>query len=193
MFSNEMLKYSHAEGADTSVGSIEAADVQPFPVEVTTCGNVTISPPACPSLPQSRPGPKWLSMSRGKALWIFPYHALPSLVQLVPGKLTMICCEVTPALWPLSEYEADYLLEKFSDLLCPAHVPDGQACATPLNPGTYGGDPPITVEIPEISDILAFFLGSGTYKAEATVMDAGGNPMTCLYVRIEVEVLKIKD
>ena len=43
MFSNEMLKYSHAEGADTSVGSIEAADVQPFPVEVKTGGNVTIS------------------------------------------------------------------------------------------------------------------------------------------------------
>ena len=43
IFSNKLLKYFHAEGADTSVGSIEAADVQPFPVEVKTGGNVTIS------------------------------------------------------------------------------------------------------------------------------------------------------
>ena len=46
-----------------------------------------------------------------------------------------------------SSYDADYLLTKFSDFLCPAHVPDGQTCATPLNPGTYGGDPPIVVEV----------------------------------------------
>ena len=44
-----------------------------------------------------------------------------------------------------SEYDADYLLNKFSDFLCPAHVPEGQACATPLNPGVYGGEPAIEV------------------------------------------------
>ena len=37
------MKYLHTEGADTSVGSIEAADVQPFPVEVKTGATVTIS------------------------------------------------------------------------------------------------------------------------------------------------------
>ena len=31
------------EGADSSVGSVDAADVQPFPVEVKTGGNVTIT------------------------------------------------------------------------------------------------------------------------------------------------------
>ena len=38
-----MLKYFHVEGADSSVGSVDAADVQPFPVEVKTGATVTIS------------------------------------------------------------------------------------------------------------------------------------------------------
>ena len=70
--------------------------------------------------------------------------------------------------------------------MCPAHVPEGQTCATPLMPGTYGGDPPVTVEIPGIPDVIGDLLASGTYYADATVMDAAGEEMTCLYVRIEV-------
>ena len=70
--------------------------------------------------------------------------------------------------------------------MCPAHVPEGQTCATPLMPGSYGGDPPLTVEIGEIPDLIAGFLASGTYYADATIMDAAGNQMTCIYVRIEV-------
>ena len=54
-----------------------------------------------------------------------------------------------------SSYDADYLLSKFSDFLCPDHFPEGQACATPLNPATYGGGDPISVTIPEIPDIIA--------------------------------------
>ena len=36
-------KLANPEGADTSVGTIDAADVQPFPVEVKTGATVTIS------------------------------------------------------------------------------------------------------------------------------------------------------
>ena len=39
----KILKYFPTEGADTSVGSIDNADVQPFPVEVKTGATVTIS------------------------------------------------------------------------------------------------------------------------------------------------------
>ena len=87
----------------------------------------------------------------------------------------------------ISEYEADYLLAKFSDFLCPTHVPEGQACATPLNPGVYGGEPPIEVVIPDIPDILADLIGSGTYYAEAEVKFADGSQMTCIYIRLQVE------
>ena len=86
-----------------------------------------------------------------------------------------------------SEYDADYLLNKFSDFLCPVHVPEGQACATPLNPGVYGGEPAIAVEIPAIPDILAELIGAGTYYAEAEVKFADGSQMTCIYIRLQVE------
>merc|ERR1719219_3292261 len=55
--------------------------------------------------------------------------------------LPIPCLEIEGMNIGSCSYDADYLLAKFSDFLCPAHVPDGQACATPLNPGTYGGDP----------------------------------------------------
>merc|ERR1712241_992975 len=83
------------------------------------------------------------------------------------------------------QYDADYLLAKFSDFLCPDHVPEGQACATPLMPGVYGGGEPIQVEIPAIPDILAELLASGTYYLGATV-DKPDGMMACLYVRVEV-------
>ena len=86
----------------------------------------------------------------------------------------------------LSEYDADYLLTKFSDFLCPAHVPEGQACATPLNPGVYGGEPAIEVEIPAIPDILAELVGAGTYYASASINNPDGSQMTCIYVRVEM-------
>ena len=44
----------------------------------------------------------------------------------------------------------------------------------------------MTVEIPEIPDLIAGFLASGTYYADATISYADGTMMTCLYVRIEV-------
>ena len=116
---------------------------------------------------------------------ICPFLALRSRDStLDPGKHTVTSSLSLTCL--LSSYDADYLLTKFSDFLCPAHVPDGQACATPLNPGTYGGDPPIEVVIPEIPDLIAGFLASGTYYADATISYADGTMMTCLYVRIEV-------
>ena len=89
-------------------------------------------------------------------------------------------------LFHFSTYNADDLLARFADFLCPAHVPDGQSCNLPLNPGTYGGDPPIEVTIPEIPDILAELVGAGTYYLGANVNLEDGSLMACLYVRVEV-------
>ena len=85
-----------------------------------------------------------------------------------------------------SEYDADYLLEKFSDFLCPAHVPEGQSCATPLNPGVYGGDPPIELVLPEIPDVIVDLVGAGPYSAEAKVLLPDGSEMTCIYIHVQL-------
>merc|ERR1712168_1714566 len=153
----DQLEYGSCDGADTSVGTIDAVDVQPFPVEVKTGATVTIS--ATVTL---------------------------NIVKEGLVDLPIPCLEIDGLHIGSCSYDADYLITKFSDFLCPAHVPDGQACATPLNPGTYGGDPPIEVVIPEIPDLIAGFLASGTYYADATITNPDGTQMTCLYVRIEV-------
>jgi len=165
----DQLEYGFCEGADTSVGSIDNADVQPFPVEIKTGASVTIS--------------ATLTLAAE-----VPVGATVSLNIIKEGivDLPIPCLEIEGLHIGSCTYDADYLLTKFSDFLCPAHVPDGQTCATPLMPGTYGGDPPVTVEIPEIPDLIAGFLASGTYYADATINYADGTMMTCLYVRIEV-------
>jgi len=107
---------------------------------------------------------------------------------LIP--LPIPCLELEGEEGPINvgscEYDADYLLNKFSDFLCPAHVPEGQTCATPLSPGVYGGEPAIEVEIPAIPDILAELIGAGTYYAAASINNPDGSQMTCIYVRVEV-------
>ena len=116
---------------------------------------------------------------------ICPFLALRSRDStLDPGKPTLTSFLSLTCV--LSSYDADYLLTKFSDFLCPAHVPDGQACATPLNPGTYGAGDPIVVEVPEIPDIIAGFLGSGTYHLSATVSNPDGSMMTCIQIKLDV-------
>merc|ERR1711874_459619 len=141
-----MGEYGFCEGANTSVGTIDNADVQPFPVQVHTGATVTIS--ATLTLAATVPAGAKVALKIVKEGII---------------DLPIPCLEIEGLHIGSCEYTADYLLDKFSEFLCPAHVPDGQTCATPLNPGTYGGDPPITVEIPEIPDEIAGFLASGTY------------------------------
>ena len=85
-----------------------------------------------------------------------------------------------------SEYLADDLLARFADFMCPAHVPDGQTCATPLMPGVYGGEPAIETVLPELPDILVDLIGAGTYEAKATIKNPDDSEMTCIYVRVEL-------
>merc|ERR1712079_145511 len=132
----DQLEYGFCEGADTSVGSIDNADVQPFPVEVKTGATVTIS-------------------------------ATLSLAAEVPVGATV---------------SLNIVKEGIVDLPIPCLEIEGLH----IGSGTYGGDPPVSVEIPEIPDLIAGFLASGTYYADATINYADGTMMTCLYVRIEV-------
>ena len=83
-----------------------------------------------------------------------------------------------------SSYDVDLILSMIPDDFCSAHFP--QECATPLNPGTYGGGEPLVITIPEIPDIIAGFLGSGAYHASATIKNPDGSMMTCLEVKLDV-------
>merc|ERR1712192_53878 len=84
-------------------------------------------------------------------------------------------------------YDGDELLASAADFLCPTYVPEGQACALPLAPGVYGGGDPLTVgPIESIPDILLPFL-KGTVRAEATVTDAAGATVACVFVRAAVD------
>ena len=85
-----------------------------------------------------------------------------------------------------STYDADYLLDLFSEQLCPAAVPDGQTCNLPLNPGVYGADPFLEVTIPDIPDILVELVGAGTYYLGANVNLEDGTLYSCLFARVEV-------
>merc|ERR1711988_1355768 len=83
----DQLEYGFSEGADTSVGTIDAVDVQPFPVEVKTGATVTIS----------------------ATLTLAATVQTGSTVSLDIEGLHIGSCS----------YDADYLLTKFSDFLCP--------------------------------------------------------------------------
>ena len=83
-----------------------------------------------------------------------------------------------------SSYAVDDLLSLIPEDFCSAHFP--QECATPLNPGTYGGGDPLTFTIPDIPDIIAGFLGSGAYHASATINNPDGSMMTCIEVKLDV-------
>merc|ERR1712126_263922 len=152
------IDYGFCEGA-AQPGTIDKVEVTPFPISLHTGDSLTIL-------------------------------AQLTLNEVVPQG-AMVCLEITNEEGELlhigsCEYTADHLLDRYSDFLCPDHVPEGQACATPLNPGTYGGEPPIELVIPEIPDILVDLIGAGTYQAKATIKLEDGTEMTCIYVRVEI-------
>merc|ERR1719348_1322502 len=88
------------------------------------------------------------------------------------------CIEVNEQLHIGScEFGIDHLLEAGADYLCPT-VPEGQECALPLNPNTYGGS--ISLTMPEFPDLVGDLLSSGTYRVQANFNLEDGTEYTCL-------------
>jgi len=156
-------------------GTIDNIDVQPFPISLVTGSSLTIA--ATLTLNEAVPTGATVSLDLKKEGLI----PLPIPCLEIPDSETGEILHIGSC-----TYNADDLLARFADFLCPAHVPDGQSCSLPLNPGTYGGDPPIEVMIPDIPDILAELVGAGTYYLGASVNLEDGSLMACLYVRVEV-------
>ena len=71
--------------------------------------------------------------------------------------------------------------------MCSDFMPEGQACALPLNPGQYAGGEPITLTLPEIPDILIPILSPlKALDAEITGLKADGTAVACLGARLEL-------
>ena len=83
------------------------------------------------------------------------------------------------------EFEADYLLDKFSDLLCQ----DNQTCSTPLQPGVYGGEIPMKYFIPDLPDFWAELMNLAlpdTWEFRYLV-HYEGSIHSCFYADIEIQ------
>ena len=73
--------------------------------------------------------------------------------------------------------------------MCADFMPEGQACALPLNPGQYAGGEPITLTLPDIPDILIPILSPlKAIDAEITGMKADGTAVACLGAKLELTV-----
>ena len=84
------------------------------------------------------------------------------------------------------EFEADYLLQKFSDLLCQ----DNQTCSTPLQPGVYGGEIPMKYFIPELPDFVAEVVIPPTLPDTwefRYLVHYEGSIHSCFYADIEIQ------
>merc|ERR1712210_391648 len=109
------------------------------------------------------------------------------VMSVAPFPIMVPCLDIEGLHIGSCHYDGDELLSTASDFLCPTYVPEGQACALPLGPGTYGGgDPLVLGPIESIPDILLPFL-KGTVRAEATVTDAAGATVACVFVRAAVD------
>merc|ERR1712179_361398 len=95
------------------------------------------------------------------------------------------CLEIEGLHLGSCEYDGQTLLDEGAAFLCPDFFPENQACALPLNPGTYGGAAPPLV-IPEIPDILIDLLGSGSYEVQVHAIRPDGSEETCLYAIVEL-------
>merc|ERR1712234_9228 len=164
----DQLEYGFCDGS-AEPASIDNASVEPFPIVVATDETITLSVQI--TLNEVVPAGAQVSLKIKKE-------------GLIPVPIP--CLEIEGLHIGSCDYDGDHLLELGAEALCPTYFPDGQECALPLNPGTYGGDPPIVLTLPEIPAIIAELLASGTYYAEATISLADGTQMVCLFVRVEV-------
>lgn len=162
--------------SDNQPGSIDLIEIQPYPIQFQSGASISVS--AILTLDE----PNTISTGSRVRLDVKKEGLIP---------LPIPCLELEGADGPIHlgscEYDVDYLLTKFSDFLCPDFVPDGQSCTTPLNPGAYGGQPLFEAVIPDIPDIIADLIGSGTYYAGAIITNPDGSEFTCTYLRIQVE------
>merc|ERR1711936_466243 len=163
----KQLEYGFCEGAPQP-GSIDELTVLPDPLELHTGAMVTIT----------------AQLTLTEAIQSGSQVELSIKKNFLGIEIPIPCLEIEGAHIGSCSYDVDLILSMIPDDFCSAHFP--QECATPLNPGTYGGGEPLVITIPEIPDIIAGFLGSGAYHASATIKNPDGSMMTCLEVKLDV-------
>jgi len=156
------LEYGFCDGA-AEIGTLSIS-VVPDPIVVATGETITLS--VVVELAEAIPAGTQVSLSIKKEGLI---------------DIPLPCIEVDGLHLGSCDYDGDELLARFAEAVCPAYVPAGQECALPLNPGSYGGDPPVVIEIPEIPSVIGDLLGSGYYYVEANMPG-----VSCIFARIEL-------
>merc|ERR1712158_138519 len=110
----------------------------------------------------------------------------------VIGEIPIPCLEISPDLHLGSctyDIAGDLLPLLEGSGMCADFMPEGQACALPLNPGQYAGGEPITLTLPDIPDILIPILSPlKAIDAEITGMKADGTAVACLGAKLELTV-----
>merc|ERR1711931_559374 len=164
------VEYGFCEGSPEPA-SIDNISVEPFPILIQNGATVTLNV----QITLNEPLPAGASV------------ALDLVLEgIIPIKIP--CLDINGISLGSCTYPGDELLAVAETAgICPQYVPEGQACALPLGPGVYGGGDPLTLgPIESIPDILLSFL-KGTVRAEATVTDASGATIACIYVRAAVD------
>merc|ERR1712243_326853 len=128
----DQLEYGFCDGS-AEPATIDTATVDPFPVVVATGETITLSVQI--TLNEVVPAGAQVSLKIKKE-------------GLIPVPIP--CLEIDGLHIGSCDYDGDYLLTEGADAICGPYFPEGQECALPLNPGTYGGDPPLVLEVPEI-------------------------------------------
>merc|ERR1719370_40043 len=164
------LEYGFCEGSPEPL-TLDIVSVEPFPMLLHEGATITLEFQI--TLKEEIPSGTWA-------------HLNLTMEGVVPMEVP---CLDTHHDFPIGscDYDLDALFLAGSDFLCPSYVPEGQECSLPLGPGVYGGgDPLVLGPIESIPDILLPFL-KGTVRAEATVTDASGATVACVYVRAAVD------
>merc|ERR1711874_15206 len=160
------LEYGFCDGSPEPA-TIDVLDVKPFPIVIDEGASITLE--AQITLKEL------IAVGATVDLKLVKEGIIP---------ITIPCVEIDGLHLGSCSFDADYLLTEFAPILCPEFFPDGQECALPLAPGVYGGGDPLVVgPFPKIPDIIKPFL-KGTIRAEATLKDADGNLLACIWVRV---------
>ena len=69
---------------------------------------------------------------------------------------------------------------------CPDdYLPEGQTCALPMIPGTYGGEPALEIVLPEIDSTIGGLLSNGKFYGQIK-FTVDGSTFACVWVRVQV-------
>jgi len=165
----KQIEYGFCDGSTEGPIKLEKLSIDPYPIKVVENGEINLD--ILLNLLEDVPVGAKISLKIVKKGTIIdlPIPCIP-INDLHIGSCT---------------YEAQHLLDKFADVLCPDYFPENQECTLPLKPGKYGGLAEFVLPS-ELPEQIVNLLAHGTFRAEVHAIRPDGSEETCLYAVIEV-------